>query len=76
MGIVYSITQSCLEELVVPNLSVGRYNVTGTFEGDSYYSNDSIINSCEILVNTKDVDLNISVSNITYEENAIVYVEQ
>ena len=75
MGIVYSITQSCLEELVVLNLSVGRYNVTGTFEGDSYYSSDSIINSCEILVNTKDVDLNISVSNITYEENAIVYVE-
>ena len=74
-NLVYSITQSCLEELVVPNLGVGKYIVTGTYEGDSYYSNDSIINSSEIFVNTKGVDLNITVSNITYGENATVYIE-
>ncbi|MBR6024914.1 MAG: Ig-like domain repeat protein [Methanobrevibacter sp.] len=73
--IVYNITQSCLEELVVPNLSVGKYNVTGTFEGDSYYTNESIINFGVIEVNTKAVDLNITVSNITYTENATVIVE-
>ena len=74
-NLVYSITQSCLEELVVPNLGAGKYIVTGTYEGDSYYSNDSIINSSEIFVNTKGVDLNITVSNITYGENATVYIE-
>ena len=75
MELVYSITQSCLEELVVPNLGVGRYVVNGTFEGDSYYTSDSIINSSEIFVNTKCIDLNITASNITYGENAIVNIE-
>ncbi|MCR5026813.1 MAG: hypothetical protein K6A34_05175 [Methanobrevibacter sp.] len=75
MNLVYNITQSCLEELVIPNFGVGRYNVTGTFEGDIYYSNASKINSSVIIVNTKAVGLNITVSNITYEENATVYLE-
>ena len=72
--LVYNITQSCLEDLIVPNLSAGRYNVTGTFEGDSYYTNESIINSGVIFVR-EIVDVNISVSNITYGENAIVTVK-
>ena len=71
---VYSITQSCLEELVVPNLSAGKYVVTGTYEGDSYYTNESIINSGEIFVR-ECVDVTITVSNITYGENATVTVE-
>ncbi|MBQ7927788.1 MAG: Ig-like domain repeat protein [Methanobrevibacter sp.] len=75
MNLVYNITQSCLEELVVPNLTVGTYIVTGTFEGDSYYTNESKIKTSIILVNTKAVNLNVTVSNITYEENATVNVE-
>ena len=74
MELVYNITQSCLEELVVPNLSVGTYKVIGTFEGDSYYTNESIINSGIIVVNVKVIDLNITVSNITYTEDAVVFV--
>lgn len=70
---VYIVTQSCMEKLVVPNLGAGRYNVTGTYEGDSYYTNESIINSCEIFVR-KGVGVNITVSNITYGENATVIV--
>ena len=73
--LVYNITQSCLEEFVVPNLSVGIYNVTGTFGGDSYYTNESVINSSVIFVNIKASNLNVSVSNITFGENAIVIVE-
>ena len=74
MELVYNITQSCLEELVVPNLSVGTYKVIGTFKGDSYYTNESIINSGIIVVNVKAIDLNITVSNITYTEDAVVFV--
>ena len=72
--LVYNTTQSCLEELVVPNLSAGSYVVTGTFKGDSYYNNESIINSGEIFVR-ECIDVNIAVSNITYGENATVTVE-
>ena len=72
---VYTIKQSCMEELVVPNLNAGKYNVTGTFEADSYYTEDSKVTSSTIVVNTKGVDLNITVANITYGENAIVIVE-
>ena len=57
MNLVYNITQSCLEELVVSNLGVGRYIVTGTFEGDSYYTNASRVNSGIIFVNNKAVNL-------------------
>ncbi len=78
MNPVYTITQSCLEELVVPNLyvvdNVGKYMVTGKFEGDSYYTNKSIVYSGIILVMPKAVELNITVSNITYGENAVVTV--
>ena len=73
--LVYNITQSCFEVLVVPNLNAGKYNVTGTYEGDSYYTNESIINYGTIFVNTQGVDLNLTVSNITYEENATVTIE-
>ncbi|MDO5860279.1 Ig-like domain repeat protein, partial [Methanobrevibacter sp.] len=71
---VYSITQSCLDELVVPNLNPGLYNVTGTYEGDSYYAKESIINYGEIFVRGC-VDVIVSVDNITYGENATVTVE-
>ncbi len=78
MNPVYTITQSCLEELVVPNLyvvdNVGKYLVTGTYEGDSYYTNKSIVYSGVVLVIPKTVELNITVSNITYGENAVVTV--
>ena len=78
MNPVYTITQSCLEELVVPNLyvvdNVGKYLVTGTYEGDSYYTNKSIVYSGIILVMPKAVELNITVSNITYGEKAVVTV--
>ena len=78
MNPVYTTTQSCLEELVVPNLyvvdNVGKYLVTGKFEGDSYYTNKSIVYSGIILVIPKAVELNITVSNITYGENAVVTV--
>ena len=72
---VYSIKQSCLEELIVPNLNVGKYIVTGTYEGDSYYTNGSGINSSVIFVIAKSIDLNITASNMTYGENATVNVE-
>ncbi|MBR1610025.1 MAG: hypothetical protein IJ672_00825, partial [Methanobrevibacter sp.] len=75
MELVYSITQSCLEELVVPNLNIGRYTVTGAFEGDYYYTEDSIVNSSMIFVNTKGLGLSISISNIIYEQNADVNVK-
>ena len=75
MELVYNITQSCLEELIVPNLYVGTYMVTGTFEGDSYYTNDSIVNSSIIIVLPKTVDLNISASNMTYGEKVTVIVD-
>ena len=78
MNPVYTITQSCLEELVVPNLyvvdNVGKYLVTGTYEGDSYYTNKSVVYPGVVLVIPKTVELNITVSNITYGENAIVTV--
>ena len=78
MNIVYTTTQSCLEELVVPNLyvvdNVGKYMVTGKFEGDSYYTNKSVVYSGVVLVIPKTVELNITVSNITYGENAVVTV--
>ena len=78
MNPVYTTTQSCLEELVVPNLyvvdNVGKYQVTGTYEGDSYYTNKSIVYSGVVLVIPKTVELNITVSNITYGENAVVTV--
>ncbi len=71
---VYSIVQSCLENLTVPNLNPGKYIVNGTYEGDSYYSNESIISSSEIFVR-ECVDIIITVGNITYGENATVTVE-
>ena len=74
MNVVYNITQSCLEDLIVPNLDGGRYIVTGTFEGDSYYANSSIVNSGSIFVR-ECVDVIITVGNITYGENATVTVE-
>uniref|UniRef100_UPI0025E1445F right-handed parallel beta-helix repeat-containing protein n=1 Tax=uncultured Methanobrevibacter sp. TaxID=253161 RepID=UPI0025E1445F len=78
MNPVYTITQSCLEELVVPNLyvvdNVGKYLVTGTYEGDSYYTNKSVVYPGVVLVIPKTVELNITVSNITYGEKAVVTV--
>jgi len=73
--VVYTITQSCQKDLVVPDLKAGVYNVTGTFKGDDYYTEDSTINPNTILVNSKDVDLSVIVSNITYGENATVTVK-
>jgi len=75
MNLIYNITQSCLEELVVPNLSVGLYMVTGVYEGDSYYTSASTVNSSIIHVIKKNVKLNITVSNITYGEKAVVTVD-
>ncbi|MBQ2832892.1 right-handed parallel beta-helix repeat-containing protein, partial [Methanobrevibacter sp.] len=72
MELVYNITQSCLDELVVPNLRAGRYTVTGAFEGDSYYTNDSTVNSGVIYVNPV---IAIIVSDITYGENVTVTIE-
>ena len=72
--LVYSITQSCLEELVVPNLNPGIYMVTGTYGGDCYYIDGSKINSCTIFVR-ESADVNITVSDINYGENATVIVE-
>ena len=72
--LVYSITQSCLEELVVPNLNSGLYTVTGTYEGDSYYASSSRVNSGTILVREY-VGITINVVNITYGETATVTVE-
>ncbi|WP_407379562.1 Ig-like domain repeat protein [Methanobrevibacter sp.] len=74
VNLVYNITQSCLEDLIVPNLDGGTYIVTGTFEGDSYYANSSRVNSGSIFVREL-VNVNITVSNITYGENATVTVE-
>ena len=73
--LVYTITQSCYKDLEVPNLSVGNYTVKGTFEGDFYYSDESIINSATISVDTQDVGLKIIVSNIDYTENANITVK-
>ena len=67
---VYTIKQSCYDGLVVPGLSVGNYTVKGIFEGDYYYTEDSIINSATISVDVQDVDLQIIVSDMAYKENA------
>ena len=72
--VVYTITQSCQKDLVVPDLKAGAYIVAGTFEGDDYYTKDSIINHNIITVNSKGVDLSVIVENITYGENATVTV--
>nr|WP_294999809.1 Ig-like domain repeat protein [uncultured Methanobrevibacter sp.] len=72
--VVYTITQSCQKDLVVPDLKAGAYIVAGTFEGDDYYTEDSTINPNIITVNSKGVDLSVIVSNITYGENATVTV--
>ncbi len=53
---------------------MGIYTVTGTFEGDDYYSMESEVNSTIIFVITQDVDLNVTVSDITYTEDATVIV--
>ena len=53
---------------------VGNYTVEGTFEGDYYYTEDSIINSATISVDTQVVDLEIIVSDIAYEEDANVTI--
>ncbi|MEE0934829.1 MAG: Ig-like domain repeat protein, partial [Methanobrevibacter sp.] len=73
--VVYTVTQSCVEDLVLPNLSVGTYIITGTFEGDSYYTNESNVISGGLRIIIKDVNLNVTVSNITYGENAVVTVD-
>ena len=73
--VVYTVTQSCVEDLVLPNLSVGTYIITGTFEGDSYYTNESKVISGGLRIIIKDVNLNVTVSNITYGENAVVTVD-
>ena len=72
--VIYNITQSCLEDLVVPNLSAGRYIVTGTYSGDSYYTADSTVNSSIIFVNSPNVDLTLEVSDIIYGEEATVTI--
>ncbi|MBQ9025048.1 MAG: hypothetical protein IJ104_01525, partial [Methanobrevibacter sp.] len=72
--LVYSISQSCIEELVIPNLIVGNYTVTGTFEGDSYYTNDSIVNSSVIVVSPKEIDVVVSVEDVDYTDDAVVVV--
>ena len=72
--VIYNITQSCLEDLVVPNLSAGRYIVTGTYSGDSYYTAESIVNSSIIFVNSPNVDLTLEVSDIIYGEEATVTI--
>ena len=74
LNVVYNITQSCLEDLIVPNLDGGRYIVSGTYGGDSYYLISSRVNSGTIFVREY-VDVNIAVDNITYGENATVTVE-
>ena len=71
---VYTIKQSCFDVLVVPDLYVGNYTVEGIFEGDYYYTEDSIINSATISVDTQVVDLEIIVSDIAYEEDANVTI--
>ncbi|WP_292888460.1 right-handed parallel beta-helix repeat-containing protein [Methanobrevibacter sp. UBA212] len=71
---VYTIKQSCFDVLVVPDLYVGNYTVEGIFEGDYYYTEDSIINSATISVDTQVVDLEIIVSDIAYEEVANVTI--
>ena len=63
--VVYTIKQSCLEDLVVPNLKLGTYIVTGTFEGDSYYTNKSKVNSSEITVIKGEPTIDIDLENIT-----------
>ena len=74
MNLVYNITQSCLEELVVSNLGVGRYIVTGTFEGDSYYTNASRVDSSIIFVNNKAVDIVIEVNDTILPGDVVVKV--
>ncbi|MEE1336394.1 Ig-like domain repeat protein [Methanobrevibacter sp.] len=63
--VVYTIKQSCLEDLVVPNLKLGTYIVTGTFEGDSYYTNKSKVNSTAITVIKGEPTIDIDLENIT-----------
>ena len=63
--VVYTIKQSCLEDLVVPNLKLGTYIVTGTFEGDSYYTNKSRVNSSAIIVIKGEPTIDIDLENIT-----------
>ena len=63
--VVYTIKQSCLEDLVVPNLKLGTYIVTGTFEGDSYYTNKSRVNSSAITVTKGEPNIDIDLENIT-----------
>ena len=73
MDVVYTITQSCLENLTVPNLAAGQYIVTGTYGGDDYYTADSIVNSSFIFVRGI-VDVNITVSNTTYGDDVTVTI--
>jgi len=63
--VVYTITQSCLEDLVVPNLKLGTYIVTGTYEGDSYYTDKSRVNSSSITVIKGEPKVDINLENIT-----------
>lgn len=63
--VIYTITQSCLKDLVVPNLKLGNYIVTGTYEGDSYYTNKSRVNSSSIMVIKGDPKVDIDLGNIT-----------
>ena len=74
LELVYNITQSCLEELVVPGLTTGNYMVTGTYSGDSYYTAMSKVTSGTIYVNTPIVDLTVTASEITYGEPAVITV--
>ena len=46
-------------------MKLGTYIVTGTFEGDSYYTNKSKVNSSEITVTKGEPTIDIDLENIT-----------
>ena len=64
-NLVLNITQSCLEDLVVPNLKLGTYTVTGTYSGDDYYTKESRVNSSTITVIRGEPTIEIDLGNIT-----------
>ena len=64
-NLVLNINQSCLEDLVVPNLKLGTYTVTGTYSGDDYYTKESRVNSSTITVIRGEPTIEIDLGNIT-----------
>ena len=70
-NVVYTVTQSCKDDLIIPGLNAGIYDVFGVFKGDDIYEPTEDI-QFTFMVYKSDVNLTLQFNNITCGEDLVI----